>query len=117
VENGRRATGTRGAVLRVGSAGRLFDSPRILTLDREQLMSIEDGVLAELERVTGTDQVRRDPDIALFDEDLLDSLGSVQLMVGLSERFAVEITPASVERSAWATPRLIIADIRRRTGA
>lgn len=40
-------------------------------------------VLTELERITGTSEVRRDLDLALFDEDILDSLGTVELIVAI----------------------------------
>ena len=46
-------------------------------------------VLRVLEQISGTDQVRRDPDLALFYERVLDSLGMVELMVALSEEFGV----------------------------
>ena len=69
-----------------------------------------------LEQVTGTDQVRRNPDLALFDLDILDSLGTVELIVALSEKFGVEISPAEVERQQWASPRKIIAYMEERVG-
>ena len=69
-----------------------------------------------LEHVTGTDQVRRNPDLALFDLDILDSLGTVELIVALSEKFGVEISPAEIERQQWASPRKIIAYMEERVG-
>ena len=69
-----------------------------------------------LEQITGTDQVRRNPDLALFDLDILDSLGTVELIVALSEKFGVEISPAEIERQQWASPRKIIAYMEERVG-
>ncbi len=69
-----------------------------------------------LEQITGTDQVRRDPDLPLLDLDLLDSLGMVELIVALSDQFGVEISPAEIERDEWATPRKIVAYVERRVG-
>jgi len=79
-------------------------------------MATSTDVMNILERVTGTDQVRRDPDLALFDLDILDSLGTVELIVALSERFGVEISPAEIERQQWASPRKIIAYMEERVG-
>ncbi len=79
-------------------------------------MATSIDVLNILERVTGTDQVRRNPDLALFDLDILDSLGTVELIVALSEKFGVEISPAEVERQQWASPRKIIAFMEERVG-
>lgn len=77
-------------------------------------MAIEPQVFDALEKITGTDQVRLDPDLALFDQGLLDSLGLVELIVALDERLGIEISPAEIERSQWATPRRIIAYLERR---
>ncbi len=78
--------------------------------------TIEPKVLDILEQVTGTDQVRRDLDLALFDDHLLDSLGMVELIVALSDAFDVEIAPAEIERSEWSSPRKIIANMEKRIG-
>ena len=80
-------------------------------------MATSTDVMNILERVTGTDQVRRNPDLALFDLDILDSLGTVELIVALSEKFGVEISPAEIERQQWASPRKIIAYLHERMGA
>ncbi len=79
-------------------------------------MSTSTDVLNILEQVTGTDQVRRNPDLALFDLDILDSLGTVELIVALSEKFGVEISPAEIERQQWASPRKIVAYMEERVG-
>jgi len=79
-------------------------------------MATSADVMNILERVTGTDQVRRNPDLALFDLDILDSLGTVELIVALSEKFGVEISPAEIERQQWASPRKIIAYMEKRVG-
>ncbi len=79
-------------------------------------MTTEARVLSILQEITGADQVRRDPDILLFDRHLLDSLGMVELMVGLSEEFGVDISPAEIDRAQWATPRLIVEYMQQRVG-
>ena len=71
-------------------------------------------VLQELEGVAGTDQVRRDLDLSLFGEDLLDSLGTITLMLALGEAFHIEISPAEIDRELWATPHKIIQYIETR---
>ncbi len=79
--------------------------------------SADGRVLDILERITGTDQVRRDLDVALFDQGLLDSLGMVELILALSEELGVDISPAEIEREQWATPRRIIAYLKQRASA
>jgi D-alanine--poly(phosphoribitol) ligase subunit 2 len=79
-------------------------------------MATSTDVLNILEQITGTDQVRLNPDLALFDLDILDSLGTVELIVALTEKFGVEISPAEIERQQWASPRKIIAYMEERVG-
>jgi D-alanine--poly(phosphoribitol) ligase subunit 2 len=71
-------------------------------------------ILNVLAEVTETPEVLNQPDLALFDLQILDSMKTVQLIVALGEEIGVEISPAEFEREAWATPRLFVADILRR---
>ena len=79
-------------------------------------MSSAGIILKELERITGTDEVRLNPDLALYDADLLDSLGTVELIVALGEQLKIEISPAQINRQLWATPNKIISYIDERLG-
>ncbi len=79
-------------------------------------VTTEARVLSILQQITGTDQVRRDPAVLLFDRHLLDSLGMVELMVQLSEEFGVDISPAEIDRAQWASPRLIVEYMQQRVG-
>ena len=77
-------------------------------------MSTADIILDELVRITGTDEVRQNPEINLYDEDVLDSLGTVELIVALGEKFKIEISPAQINRQLWATPQKIITYVSER---
>jgi D-alanine--poly(phosphoribitol) ligase subunit 2 len=79
-------------------------------------MSTQEIVVNELVKISEMEEVRQNLDLALFDEDILDSLGMVELIVALGEVFHLDITPAQVDRKMWATPRKIIADIETRMG-
>lgn len=81
-----------------------------------RIVTTSTAVMDILEQITGTDQVRRDPDVGLFDLDLLDSMGTVELIVALSEKFGVNLSPAEIERAEWASPRKIIAYMEARVG-
>ena len=71
-------------------------------------------ILDVLAVITGSDEVRRDLDVPLYERQLLDSLGTVELIVWLSEELHLEVSPAELDRATWATPRQLIADIERR---
>ena len=77
-------------------------------------MTTSEIILDELEKVTGTDEVRQNLDLALFEEQILDSLGTVELIVALGDTFKIDLTPGMVDRKTWATPRKIISDIEAR---
>ncbi|MFN2540707.1 MAG: D-alanine--poly(phosphoribitol) ligase subunit DltC [Chthoniobacterales bacterium] len=73
-----------------------------------------DKVLELLVTVTGTDEVRANPDLPLYDSQVLDSMKTVELMIALEEELGVKVSPAEFEREMWKTPRKIIADVEQR---
>ena len=77
-------------------------------------MSVSETVLDELEKVTGTDQVRKDLNLDLFGEKILDSFGTVELIVALSDSLSIEVSPGEIDRELWATPQKIIAYFEER---
>ncbi|MFZ1042102.1 MAG: D-alanine--poly(phosphoribitol) ligase subunit DltC [Anaerolineales bacterium] len=77
-------------------------------------MSISETVLNELEKVTGTDQVYKDLNLDLFGEKILDSFGTVELIVALSDSLGIEISPGEIDRELWATPQKIIVYFEER---
>ncbi len=77
-------------------------------------MSNAEKVLAVLAEVAETPEVRQNPDLPLYELDILDSLKTVELIVAFSERFGVEISPAELEREQWATPGRIVTYMENR---
>jgi D-alanine--poly(phosphoribitol) ligase subunit 2 len=80
-------------------------------------MTILDRVLDVLADVSEIDGVRHEPDIRLYDLQILDSMKTVRLIVALSSEFGVEISPAEVDREEWATPRKIVSYMERKVAA
>ena len=76
-----------------------------------------DRILDVLANVAETDEVRVQPDLALYDLQVLDSMKTVQLIVELGQQLGVEISPAEFDRDAWATPAKLVADVQRRLTA
>lgn len=75
---------------------------------------MEDKVLDILERVCGTDEIREDLDINIFETGLLDSLGSIELLLAIEEDLNIKIEPTEVERDEIATPRKLIEYLTKR---
>jgi D-alanine--poly(phosphoribitol) ligase subunit 2 len=75
---------------------------------------MKDQILAVLARVAETDEVLKQPDLALYDLQILDSMKTVELIVALGQEVGVEVSPAEFDREAWATPAKLVADIEKR---
>ena len=71
-------------------------------------------ILDILAAVAETDEVRNRPDLRLYEDQVLDSMKTVELIVAVGRELGVEISPAEFEREAWATPALFVSDIERR---
>ncbi len=77
-------------------------------------MTISDRVMDVLVGVSEIEDIRQDPDVRLYDLQLLDSMQTVALILAFSTEFGVEISPAELDREEWATPRKIIAYMERK---
>jgi D-alanine--poly(phosphoribitol) ligase subunit 2 len=77
-------------------------------------MTISDRVMDVLAGVSEMEGVRDDPDVRLYDLQILDSMTTVELIVAFSSEFGVEISPAEFDREEWATPRKIVSFIQRK---
>ena len=76
--------------------------------------AVSDKILSHLASICGTDEVRTNPDLALYEREVLDSMKTVEFIIAIEEEFGLHISPAELERQMWATPRKIIADIEHR---
>jgi len=71
-------------------------------------MSTAELVLAALAEVSEFDEVRTNLDVPLYENHILDSIKTVELILLLSERLGVDISPAEFDRDQWATPGRIV---------
>lgn len=77
-------------------------------------MSTRERVIDLLVDVTHVDEVRNDPEIPLYERGLIDSLGTIELLLAITQEFAVDISPTEIDRTVWATPRRIADFVDRR---
>ena len=76
--------------------------------------ALSDKILRQLASICGTDEVRTNPDLALYEREVLDSIKTVEFIVAIEEEFGLYVSPAELDRQMWATPRKIIVDIEHR---
>ena len=74
---------------------------------------MKDTVLDILEEITGTDEVKQNLDVNLFDEGLMDSMATVQLLVELEGQLDVQVPVSEFDREEWDTPNKIIAKVEQ----
>ena len=79
-------------------------------------ISVAERVITVLADVVEDNVVRTHPDIPLFEQDVLDSLRTVELILALTKEFEVDISPAELDRSVWATPKHIVAFMEAKVG-
>ena len=72
---------------------------------------MKDTVLDILEDLTGSDEVKKDLDVNLFETGLLDSMATVQLLLELQTQLGVDVPVSEFERSEWDTPNKLIAKV------
>ena len=75
---------------------------------------VEERALALLEDVCADEAVREERDIDLFEAGLLDSMGAIELLVGIETEFGVSIAPTELEREEMNTLNKIVARTRER---
>ena len=78
--------------------------------------TIQERALRILSEVTSSRDVLTKPDLPLYESGILDSLGTVSLILAFDDEFGVSISPAEFDREAWATPAKLVADICERAG-
>lgn len=75
-------------------------------------MNIEETVLAILEEITGTDEVKENREVDLFEEGLMDSLATVQLLVEIEGQLGVQVPVSEFDREQWNTPTKVIEQVK-----
>lgn len=76
---------------------------------------MEEKVLAILEELCGTDEVRNDKNLNLFETGILDSLGVIELLIKIEENFGIKLQPTEVQRTDIDTPQKIIDYLKKRS--
>lgn len=70
---------------------------------------MRDKIIRILEDVCETDEIRDNPDVDLFEAGLLDSLGTVSLLLEIESVFGLVLEPTDVERSEISSVNSIVA--------
>ena len=77
---------------------------------------MEEKVLQILGGLCGAEPGELSPGLDLFEEGLLDSFGTIQLLLELEEAFGVHLALEELSREQIATPEKIAALVREAQG-
>ena len=78
-------------------------------------MEFKDQVFELLAEVCQDEVVKEDPNIDIFETGLLDSFGTVEMLVQIEERLGITVPITEFDRETWNTPNNIVnqlADFR-----
>ena len=73
---------------------------------------MEDTFFCILEDITCTEEVREIAEVDLFEEGLMDSLATVQLLVEIEGQLDVQVPVSEFDRAQWNTPNKIIEQVK-----
>ena len=73
-------------------------------------MDIKETVLSILNDLTGED-LSDQMDENIFDNGLMDSMASVQMLLNLQEKFDIDVPVSEFNREEWDTPNKIVAKV------
>ena len=76
--------------------------------------TVQERVLDLLVDVCGDDAVRDHLDDDLFELGLLDSMGAIELLVGIEDELGVSFAPTAVPREQMNTPNKIVEQVEKR---
>lgn len=79
-------------------------------------MAFCDEVLDILEEITESEEVKENTNVQLFEEGLLDSMATVQLLVEIENNLDITVPVSEFDRDDWATPEMIIKQLEALKG-
>lgn len=78
-------------------------------------MSVKEEVIDILNTITGED-VSDKMDENLFDDGLLDSMATVELLLDLENKFDIQAPVSEFNRDEWNTPNKVVAKVESLIG-
>lgn len=72
-------------------------------------MDIKNQILNILADIAGDSIVKDNLDIAIFEEGIIDSLKTIELLLAIENQLGIDVSITDFDREAWATPNKIIA--------
>ncbi|AJP12599.1 TPA: D-alanine--poly(phosphoribitol) ligase subunit DltC [Clostridioides difficile] len=75
---------------------------------------MQETVIEIFEDVLGTDEIREDLDLNLFETELLDSLAMIEVLLEIENRLGIELQPTDLERKDMSTVNNLVKFLETR---
>lgn len=75
---------------------------------------MQETVIEIFEDVLGTDEIREDLDLNLFEMELLDSLAIIEVLLEIENRLGIELQPTDLERKDMSTVNNLVKFLETR---
>ncbi|MFB8802881.1 D-alanine--poly(phosphoribitol) ligase subunit DltC [Clostridioides difficile] len=75
---------------------------------------MQETVIGIFEDVLGTDEIREDLDLNLFETELLDSLAIIEVLLEIENRLGIELQPTDLERKDMSTVNNLVKFLETR---
>lgn len=77
-------------------------------------MELQEKVIEIFEEVLGTDEIKEDLDLDMFENELLDSLAIIEVLLGIEEKLGLSLQPTDLERKDMATVNNLVAFLKKK---
>ena len=75
---------------------------------------MQETVIEIFEDVLGSDEIREDLDLNLFETELLDSLAIIEVLLEIENRLGIELQPTDLERKDMSTVNNLVKFLETR---
>ena len=77
-------------------------------------MDIRESVIEIFEEVLGSDEIRDNQDLDMFENEMLDSLAIIEVLLGIEDKLDLSLQPTDLERKDMATVNTLVDFLKDR---
>ena len=77
-------------------------------------MDIRESVIEIFEEVLGSDEIRDNQDLDMFENEMLDSLAIIEVLLGIEDKLDLSLQPTDLERTDMATVNNLVDFLKDR---
>ena len=77
-------------------------------------MDIRESVIEIFEEVLGSDEIRDNQDLDMFENEMLDSLAIIEVLLGIEDKLDLSLQPTDLQRKDMATVNNLVDFLKDR---